>query len=115
VVILALCLAAIVFSDDISQIKEYGYLGIFVISIFAGGTVIVQVPGLLIIFTSGSLLHPAIVDATAGLGEAIGVVAIYLAGFAGQGALERVNNWFAVRFERWICRQSPTCCFTGSH
>jgi membrane protein DedA with SNARE-associated domain len=114
VVILVLCVAAVVFSNDIGRAGHYGYLGIFIISIFAGGTVIVPVPGLLVVFTSGSLLHPAVVGVVAGAGEALGVVSIYLAGFAGRGTLHRVNNRFAVRFESWIRRHNLLAVFVMS-
>jgi membrane protein DedA with SNARE-associated domain len=114
VVMLGLCVAAVVFSDDFDQIKEWGYLGVFIICIFAGGTVIVPVPGLLVVFTLGSILHPAIVGAVAGLGEAIGVIAIYVAGSAGQGMLEKVSRRFVLRFERWIRHHSLLAVFLMS-
>lgn len=114
VVIVGLCVAAVVFSDDLGRIQEYGYLGVFIICIFAGGTVIVPIPGLLVVFTLGSILHPAIVGVVAGLGEAIGVIAIYLAGSTGQGMLEKVSNRLVVRFTGWIRRHSLLAVFLMS-
>lgn len=114
VVIVGLCIAAVVFSDDLARMKEYGYLGVFIISIFAGGTVIIPVPGLLAVFTLGSILHPAIVGVVAGLGEAIGVITIYLAGSTGQGMLEKINNRFFLRFKGWILRHKLLAVFLMS-
>jgi hypothetical protein len=111
VVIVGLCVTAVIFSDDLGRIQEYGYLGVFVISIFAGGTVIVPVPGLLVVFTMGSILHPAGVGIAAGLGEAIGVITIYLAGATGHGMLEKVSNRLVVRFTRWLHRYSVLVVF----
>ena len=114
VVIVGLCVTAVIFSDDLGRIQEYGYLGVFIICIFAGGTVIVPVPGLLVVFTMGSILHPAIVGIAAGLGEAIGVITIYLAGSTGHGMLEKVSNRLVVRFTRWIHRYSVLAVFLMS-
>jgi membrane protein YqaA with SNARE-associated domain len=111
VVIVGLCITAVIFSDELDRIQEYGYLGVFIISIFAGGTVIVPVPGLLVVFTMGSILHPAIVGIAAGLGEAIGVISIYLAGSTGQGMLEKVSNRLVVRFTGWLHRYSVLAVF----
>ena len=71
-VTLALCVAVIFYWDYLEQVKHYGYIGVFIISIFAGVTIIVPVPSIVVVFTLGSVLHPAIVGAVAGLGEATG-------------------------------------------
>jgi hypothetical protein len=110
-VIVGLCIIAVIYSDDLGRIQEYGYLGVFIISIFAGGTVIVPVPGLLVVFTMGSILHPAIVGLAAGLGEAIGVITIYLAGTTGHGMLGKVSNRLVIRFTRWLKRYSVLAVF----
>jgi membrane protein YqaA with SNARE-associated domain len=113
-IIIGLCIAAVVFSNDLARMKEYGYLGVFIICIFAGGTVIIPVPGLLAVFTLGSILHPALVGVAAGLGEAIGVVTIYFAGATGQGVLEKINTRFFVRFSGWIHRHRLLAVFLMS-
>ena len=96
-VIVGLCFTAVIFSDDLCSIQEYGYIGVFIISIFAGGTVIVPVPGLLVVFTMGSILHPAIVGMA-----------------AGHGMLDKVSNRLVVRFTRWLNRYSVLAVFLMS-
>lgn len=110
-VIVGLCVTAVIFADDLDRIQEYGYVGVFIISIFAGGTVIVPVPGLMVVFTMGSILYPAIVGIAAGLGEAIGVISIYLAGSTGRGMLDKVSNRLVVRFTRWLHRYNVLAVF----
>jgi len=114
VLTLALCAAVILYWDYIVRVRQFGYLGVFIINIFAGVTVIVPVPGLLIVFTMGSVLHPAIVGACAGLGEAIGSIIIYLTGYSGRGAFKTLNHSFTSRFEGWIHRRGSIAVFLMS-
>jgi membrane protein DedA with SNARE-associated domain len=111
---IALCAAVVYYWDYIDRVGQYGYLGVFIINIFAGVTIIVPVPGLLIVFTMGSVLHPAIVGACAGLGEAIGSIIIYLTGYGGRGALKTLNHKYTNRFEEWIHRRGSIAVFLMS-
>ena len=111
---LALCVAVIVFWDFVNEASHYGYLGVFIISIFAGGTVIVPVPGLILVFTLGSVLTPAIVGVVSGFGEAIGSVTIYLTGIGGRSTLKTLNNGAATKFENWLNRRGSLTVFIMS-
>ena len=107
----ALCVAVVVYWDYVLQAQQYGYLGVFIISIFAGGTIVVPVPGLLVVFTMGSVLQPAIVGAIAGLGEAVGSVTIYLTGYGGHSTLKTINHNVTTKFENWIRRRGSLAVF----
>ena len=75
---IALCVAAIQYRGYLSNIQHYGYLGCFIISTLAGGTILVPIPGVLVVFTLGGVLNPAVVGVAAGAGEAVGAVTAYL-------------------------------------
>ena len=113
-VTIGLCCAVVIFWDYIQSAKQYGYVGVFFISIFAGGTIFVPVPGLLVVFTMGSILHPAIVGAAAGLGEAIGSMTVYLTGYGGHGTLKTYSPGIAAKFESWINRHGGISIFLMS-
>ncbi len=113
-VTLSLCAAVVIYWEYVSKAQQYGYLGVFIISIFAGGTVVVPVPGLLVVFTLGSVSNPAIVGALAGLGEAIGSLAIYLTGYGGHSTLKTINHRFTTKFEEWIRRRGSIAIFLMS-
>jgi membrane protein YqaA with SNARE-associated domain len=113
-VTIGLCCAVVIFWDFIQSAQQYGYAGVFIISIFAGGTVFIPVPGLLVVFTLGSILHPAIVGAAAGLGEAVGSMTIYLTGYGGHGTLKSYTPRIASKFESWINRRGGLSIFLMS-
>ena len=84
-VILTLLLAAavILFWESILALEGYGYLGAFLISIVGGATIIIPVPMLAVIFALGGVLKPYWVGVAAGLGETVGALIIYMAGYGG--------------------------------
>ena len=86
-VTVALCALILQHRDVVNQISHWGYLGCFVISILASGTMVLPGMGAVITFTLGGVLDPAVVGLVAGLGEATGAVGAYLTGYGGRGFL----------------------------
>jgi membrane protein YqaA with SNARE-associated domain len=117
VLVLALCALVIVYWDYIQRAGRYGYLGVLIISIITGVTILIPVPGLLVVFTLGSILEPSIVGALAGLGEAIGSIIIYLTGYGGRSGvtkLETIDHRFTTKFEYWLRRRGSIAVFAMS-
>jgi len=108
------CVAVVYYWNQVIELGSYGYAGLFIISILAGGTVVVPVPGLLLVFTLGSVLSPAIVGAVAGLGEAVGSMAIYLTGYSGRHVFNVDKNGMYNRMAGWLERRGTTAVFINS-
>lgn len=111
---IALCVLVVVHWDFIIRAQNYGYFGLFVISVLAGGISFVPIPGLLFVFTLGSVLNPVIVGVISGLGEAVGSIGIYLTGYGGGGAIRNLNQKFYHRFEDLIHRRGSLAVFLMS-
>jgi len=111
---IASCVAVVFYWDYITQAQHYGYLGAFIISILAGATVFVPIPGILVVFTLGSVLNPALVGIVSGLGEAIGSIGVYLSGWGGQKAVQNLNHKFVDRFTDWIRHRGEIAVFLMS-
>ena len=65
---------------------QYGYLGIFLISLLGATSIFVPIPSSVVIFTLASLpqFDPLLIAAAAGAGAAIGELSGYLIGFGGR-------------------------------
>jgi membrane protein DedA with SNARE-associated domain len=111
---IALCVTVVLYWDYIRQAEQYGYFGAFVISVLAGATVFVPIPGILVVFTLGSVLNPALVGVVSGLGEAVGSIGIYLSGWGGQKAVQNLNQKFVNRFVDWIRQRGEIAVFLMS-
>ncbi len=113
-VTVALSLFIIQHRSYIEQISHWGYLGCFVINVVTNGTFILPGFGIVITFTLGGVLNPAIVGAVAGIGEAIGAIGAYFTGYAGRGLLRDSNNSLYLRFSNVIERHGSKAIFLVS-
>ncbi len=64
--------------------QQYGYLGVFLISLIGALTIIFPLPYALLIYVMGGFLNPFYVAIAGGLGSAVGEFSGYLAGYYGR-------------------------------
>ncbi len=91
--------------DSVRELEAFGYPGIFLISLLANATLILPVPGVLFTSAMGAVFNPWWVALAAGSGAAVGELSGYLAGFSGQGIIER-TRW-SDRVEAWMRKYGP--------
>jgi len=96
------------------QMAHWGYVGCFFISVLADGTFVLPGFGIVITFTLGGILNPAIVGAVAGIGEAVGAIGAYLTGYAGRGLFRDRDSGLYLRFSRIIDRHGSKAIFVVS-
>jgi membrane protein YqaA with SNARE-associated domain len=89
---------------ELERLRALGYPGTFLVAFLAAATVLVPLPGFVVIAGAGALLHPALVGLVAGLGAATGELVGYTAGRAGRAALtgRRGDRWHTA--ETWLRR-----------
>jgi membrane protein DedA with SNARE-associated domain len=110
-VTIALSVVIIHHANYIAQIAQWGYLGLFIISVLTNGTFILPGFGIILTFTLGGVLNPAIVGAVAGIGEAIGAIGAYFTGYAGRGLIGDGNSGLYVRFSNIVERHGSKAIF----
>jgi membrane protein DedA with SNARE-associated domain len=103
----AFALAFFYFSSDISNLKSYGYVGLFLINVIGAASILLPSPAAASVFGGGALLQnflgvPAFVwvGMIAGLGEAIGEFSGYAAGYGGRIMVEKREEY--KRIHRWM-------------
>ena len=96
----------VIYRNQLQRLAGYGYIGIFLLSIVANGTIIVPLPGIVLTSALGTIFNPLGVAIAAGSGAALGELTGYLAGFSGQGVIEnskryqRILDWMK-NHPRW--------------
>jgi membrane protein YqaA with SNARE-associated domain len=90
------------FPEKIDELKTYGYLGAFVVSALSAATIIVPVPGLIVVFTLGAVLNPWLVGIISGIGGTLGELTGYLLGYSGRVAIKNMRLYH--RMEYWMRR-----------
>lgn len=86
--------------DQVSQLAQFGYPGIFLLSLISNATIILPAPGILFVSVFGAVFHPFWVAVAAGAGAAVGELAGYMIGFSGQGLAERSERY--LRLLDWM-------------
>ncbi len=104
--------AIILFRQDLARFANYGYLGVFVVSLLGNATVILPVPSLLAVFAGGTAFNPLLVGLVAGLGEPLGELTGYLAGYGGAAVLEKRPRYEILH--RWMERRGFITIFALS-
>ena len=66
---------------------QFGYFGVFLISLIGALSIIVPIPYTLIIYLLGSVLDPLLVAVSGGLGSALGEFSGYVLGYYGRAVL----------------------------
>jgi uncharacterized membrane protein YdjX (TVP38/TMEM64 family) len=75
----------------IAQLESQGYLGLFIISLFAGSPIPIPTPSMILTFTLGSILSPFLVGLVSGFGNGVGNALVYWAGRGGLAFFQSLN------------------------
>jgi membrane protein YqaA with SNARE-associated domain len=76
--------AALFFRDHLQDLERYGYVAVFLVGLISNATLILPVPGLAVSSVLGGVFNPWIVGLVAGVGQALGELTGYMAGYSGQ-------------------------------
>ncbi|MBN2548955.1 MAG: VTT domain-containing protein [Anaerolineales bacterium] len=100
ILVLGITILILVYRDRAQELAAYGYPGIFIFSVLVNATVLLPLPGNLVVFAMGGVLNPILVALAAGVGAAVGELSGYLAGFSGQAVVENMERY--ERLRNWL-------------
>lgn len=106
VFVIAISVAIFSLPEDLAErLKDFGYPGIFLLSLLTNATLVLPAPGLLLVFSFGARFAPFGVALAAAAGATVGEVSGYLAGFSGQAVVERSERM--QQLEGWMKKNGP--------
>jgi len=98
------------YPNKIDELKGYGYLGAFLISLIFNATVILPAGNVVILSALAAVLPSAIIVGLAGgIGAAIGEITGYIAGYSGRAIIARRKMY--LRVEGWVRRWGGVLIF----
>jgi membrane protein YqaA with SNARE-associated domain len=104
------------FSTNVSNLKSYGYLGVFVISFIGAASILLPSPAAASVLGGGAFLEPFLgipawfwVGIVAGLGETLGEFSGYAAGYGGRIMVEDRPSY--LRMKTWMERRGAVTLF----
>ena len=97
-----MALAVVYFRSFLRELEGLGYFGAFLISILGGATIIIPVPMLAVVFALGGIMkYTWLVGLSAGMGELVGALIIYLTGHgAGTALVHSKHGKIQAAYER---------------
>ena len=99
----AITVGLFLYRDRVADLGNYGYPGVFLLTLVANATVILPIPIIVLLFPLGAAFNPLFVGLAAGIAAPIGEITGYMAGYSGRGIAQksklytRLVNWV----ERW--------------
>ncbi len=112
VAVLALSVALVFIPINYKALGDYGYLGVFLVTLLATGAIVLPVPYLGLIVVAGTFLNPAGVALVAGVAAALGELTGYLVGYTGRSLLPK-NRWYLM-VERGVTRFGGPVIFVAA-
>lgn len=103
VLVIAFSIFLVLNRGMVAQFRGYGYLGVFLISLISSATIIVPVPGMILVAAMGTVLNPWLIGIISGIGATIGETTGYFLGYGGR-AVVRDNQTYEVMvgwMRRW--------------
>jgi membrane protein YqaA with SNARE-associated domain len=88
----------------ILQLQQNGYLGLFLISIFAGSPIPIPTPSMILTVTLASILNPLLVALVAGFGNSLGQALVYWTGRGGHNLYKSLGLSWNSEGNSWIAR-----------
>jgi uncharacterized membrane protein YdjX (TVP38/TMEM64 family) len=98
----ALGLSAFIYFNynRLGDLQHFAYAGAFFAMLIGNATVILPVPGLIIVYVLGGTLNPFLLGLAAGPGAALGEMTGYLTGYGGSALID--NTKLYARIKGWM-------------
>jgi membrane protein YqaA with SNARE-associated domain len=109
--VIAISVSIFIYRDQVAQLESYGYLGAFLIALVTTATIVLPVPGILLIVALGTVpeYNPVLVGVAAGAGSALGEITGYMAGFSGQLVFENIKYYRQLK--QWMQKRGAIVLF----
>jgi membrane protein YqaA with SNARE-associated domain len=105
VVLLAVAITVVLFlyRDKVVALGNYGYLGAFLVCLISNTSIILPVPGIVVLFALGTTLNPVLVALAGATGGVIGEITGFMAGYGGRGMVQGGGRIYTLA-EDWMKR-----------
>ncbi len=79
--------------EKVVELQMYSYAGVFVISLITCSSIVVPVPGWILIAVMGTILNPILVGIVSGIGGTLGEMTGYLLGYGGRLIIDNFSTY----------------------
>lgn len=108
-VVVGALVAALYYRKRLHELRHFGYGAVFLVGLISNATLVLPVPGLAVSSVMGGVFNPWVVGLVGGMGQALGELTGYMAGYSGQTLVE--NRHVYERLLTWMHRYGALTIF----
>jgi len=97
--------------EDLKQFAQYGYLGVFLVTLVSSLTVLLPLPGTVVVLAAADIWNPPLIALVAGVGGALGEISGYIVGYGGRAFIAPEQTERYQEAERWMKRRGGLAIF----
>lgn len=101
--VVAISVGLFLYRDRVAELGYYGYPGAFLVGLVSNASVILPLPGIVVLFALGAALNPVLIGLTGATGGIIGEMTGFMAGYSGREMVQREGRAY-IRAENWMRR-----------
>lgn len=79
--------------EKVAELQMYSYAGVVVISLITCSSIVIPVPGWILIAVMGTILNPILVGIVSGIGGTLGEMTGYMLGYGGRLIIDNFNAY----------------------
>lgn len=107
---IAITVALFLYRHIIAELGPYGYLSAFVVCLISNASVVLPIPGIVVLFALGTTLNPVLVGLVGATGGIIGEMTGFIFGYGGRRMVQSRGQTYA-RAENWMRRWGAWAIF----
>jgi len=98
--VIVIAVVIFLFRGQIDKLDKFGYLGAFLVSLIGSLTIVLPVPGILILIALSTVFNPFLIALAGSTGGTIGELSGYVLGYSGRHMFG--SNKQYIRTEAWM-------------
>jgi len=97
--------------EELERFAEYGYLGVFLVTLVSSLSVVLPLPGTVVVIAAAGIWNTPLVALVASIGGTLGEVSAYMVGYGGRAFIAPEQSERYQATERWMKRRGGFAIF----
>ena len=97
--------------EELERFAEYGYSGVFLVTLVSSMSIVLPLPGTVVVLAAADVWNPLLVALVASIGGTLGEISAYLLGYGGRAIIAREQAERYQAAEGWMKRRGGFAIF----
>lgn len=97
--------------EELERFAEWGYLGVFLVTLVSSLSIVLPVPGTVVVIAAAGIWNTPLIALVASIGGTLGEISAYLLGYGGRAFIAPEHSERYQMAERWMKRRGGFAIF----